>query len=236
MAYSTSPYAAGKKKFDSAYKGALDFRDGAYLKALIEACGMKVLPKTKGLQFFIIRGGAEGFLSKGSESLNASRIVINGSTTSASGADMVFEGTDLLAVFGGDGRYVASAGLSRPLSIRLGGRKPKTIWTERTANKTYNAWDGQQVTLYFNRNFSIRYYGLRVNDSLGLYTSGKVRIDMHKREATNGCIFILDPAQPANLSGEALSAFEPALIKAVQAAIGAKTGHNIGTIHMGGLK
>jgi hypothetical protein len=79
----------------------------------------------------------------------------------------------------------------------------------------------------------VSYYGLQVDDSAGYYSSGRVRIDIHKKEATNGCIFILDPDTPSLDEGRGVvSAFEPKLIKDVQHAIGAKTRWSFGMMRM----
>ena len=71
-----------------------------------------------------------------------------------------------------------------------------------------------------------------VNDSEHLYANGKVRIDMHKQEQTNGCMFIVDPATPSLDNKAALDNFEPQFIKAIQAEIKAKAKSYIGKMHM----
>jgi hypothetical protein len=68
-------------------------------------------------------------------------------------------------------------------------------------------------------------------------------VDFHKEEQTNGCIFIRDintPPLPDHALPEAaqraaltaLNDFEPELIKAVQAKIGAKTKNEIGIMRV----
>jgi hypothetical protein len=145
---------------------------------------------------------------------------------------MVFDEHDLIAVFDKKGNLISSALLSRPISIRTPDDPLK--WTEGTANKVYDAWDGQPVGVYRNTNpdWDIHYYGLWINDKLNYYKNGWVRIDIHKEEATNGCIFVKDPNTPPMSDTVGLNAFEPQLIKDVQKAIGAKTKWNIGTMHM----
>ena len=146
---------------------------------------------------------------------------------------MIFDDNDLIAAFDSKGELISSALLSRPLQIIN-----PNIWTEATANKVYNAWDGQKVSLYHNKNFSVKYYGLQINDSLNYYTSGRVRIDLHKQEATNGCIFIVDSNTPAysDRSPQVLSAFEPKFIADIQGAIKAKAKSDVGTLRMIDLK
>jgi hypothetical protein len=92
-------------------------------------------------------------------------------------------------VFDEKGKLISSARLQRPFSV------PGQI-TSATANKVYNAWDNRPVSLYKNRNYvrlgGIKYLGLKIDASLGAHRSGRVRIDIHKQEATNGCIFIVE--------------------------------------------
>ena len=103
--------------------------------------------------------------------------------------------------------------------------------------QVYDAWDGQWVSLYQNIYFflkynGVKYYGLWVNDSEHFYSSGSVRIDMHKQEQTNGCMFIVDPATPSLANKAALDNFEPQFIKDIQSAIKAKAKSYIGKMHM----
>ena len=88
----------------------------------------------------------------------------------------------------------------------------------------------------FCPDWEIHYYGLWINDKVGYYTrkkgKGSVKIDLHKKEATNGCIFIMDPNTPPMSDPVRLNEFEPQFIKDVQKAIGAKVKGNIGTMHM----
>lgn len=219
--------AAAKSQVDrqiQANGGVVDADNESYLKALISRGKQTVSDRAAGIQFFIIRGGSGG----------PSRVVMGGGSTTAgqpgSGATMmVFDESDLLAAFDAKGKLISSASLSRPLLIRN-----PDIWTEKTADKVYGAWNGRPVSIYYNKNFDVKYYGLTVDDSLGYYRSGLVRIDLHKKEATNGCIFILDPSTPIYSEDhpEILSAFEPKFIKDIQIAIGARTKPNIGIMHM----
>jgi hypothetical protein len=134
--------------------------------------------------------------------------------------------------------------LRRPLSINY----PGVSWTEKTANNVYNAWDNRPVNLYYNANFTVSYYGLAIDDSVGYYKGvgvdkngkkvkvEKVTIDLHKEEGTLGCIFIVDASNPKYLYPHVtdimLSHFEPQFIKDIQRATGKQTGKNIGTMHM----
>ncbi len=106
------------------------------------------------------------------------------------------------------------------------------MWTEPTAQKILGAWHKRPVSLYRNTNFDIHYYGLMIADSLGWYSSGRVRVDFHKQEATNGCIFIVDPKTPPYSDKTRLNVFEPRLIERVQKSISSKTKSNIGTMYV----
>ncbi len=239
--YSTAPEAARKRRLDeqimggnSANAARIDMNREAYLKELIKLSsrGKKsVSDNARGLQFFIIQGGAEGFLDSSFEGTNASRVFVGGgfTTSGAPGTAMIFDDNDLIAAFDQKGTLISSALLRRPISIMN-----PNIWTEGTADRVYEAWDGSPVSLYRNRNFRVEYYGLWINDRVGYYTrqKGWVRIDLHKEEATNGCIFIKDPETPPLSETIRLNAFEPQFIREVQKAIGARTKPNIGTMHM----
>jgi len=241
--YSKAPEAGAKRHLDETLMGGdysnrakVDMNDPDYLKQLIYlASGGRQVVRTgtRGLQFFIIKGGGEGFLDPYYRGKDASReIISDGATTDSSGVVMVFDNNDLLAVFDHDGDLVGAALLERPISITDPSRKHPHMWTEGTANRIYDAWDGRPVTLYHNRNFDIKYYGLMVNDKLGWYVQHKVMVDLHKQEATNGCIFIVDPDTPPLSDPARLNHFEPQLIKDIQALIGARAKSNIGTMHV----
>ena len=254
MVYSKSPEASAKHIIDfgimnntMANYDLLDFEREDYLKSLIEAGSkgvVKVSNLTNGLQFFIIKGGAEGFLDRSYDGQDASHFLVSGGVTTSGqpGTDMIFDDTCLLAVFDHLGNRINSAMLRRPISITN-----PNIWTEHTADAVFAAWDHRPVSLYHNTNFDVKYFGLEVDDSQGYYSSGKVRIDIHKEEATNGCIFILEtgtpdypddtlPAAAKTAALDKLSQFEPQVIKDVQKAIHASTKYNIGTMHIIKLK
>lgn len=239
--YSTAPEAARKRRLDEQIMGGnaanaarIDMNRESYLKELIKLSsrGKKsVSDNARGLQFFIIQGGAEGFLDPSYDGTDASHVFLGGgfTTSGAPGTAMIFDDNDLIAAFDQKGDLISAALLRRPISITN-----PSIWTEGTANKVYEAWDGSPVSIYRNRNFGVVYYGLWINDKLGYYTRSKgwVRIDIHKEEATNGCIFIKDPDTPPLSETIRLNAFEPQFIKDIQKAVGAKTKQNIGTMHM----
>lgn len=237
--YSAAPEAGKKRTIDEkimggdyAKGGMIDMHDEAYLKELIKASSsgnLTVSAGAKGLQFFMIKGGGEGFLDPFYKGKDASRVIIGGgvTTSGATGTTMIFDDNDLLVAFDQKGKLLNSALLRRPISITN-----PNIWTEHTANKVYNAWDGQSVSLYHNKNFDVEYYGLMIRDKLGWYASRKVMVDLHKEEATNGCIFIKDPNTPPMSDKAKLNSFEPQFIKDVQNIIGAKAKSNIGTMHV----
>jgi hypothetical protein len=140
---------------------------------------------------------------------------------------MIFDNNDLIVAFDKSGRFISSALLERPISITN-----PNIWTQHAADRVYNAWDGRPVSLYRNERFSIKYYGLWIDDKNGDYASGRIRVDLHKQEATNGCIFIVDDNTPALQDTFNLNAFEPQFIKDIQAIVGKMSAGKIGTMHM----
>jgi hypothetical protein len=237
--YSTAPEAVTKRRIDLQIIGN-DYRRGseisldneAYLKALVQlASGTPISNSLDGLQFFNIRGGAEGFLPPSMLHRDARRRPDTSSTTGGTTQATVFDHNDLLVVFDTDGSLISAARLERPISV------PGWI-TESTANEVYDSWDGQDVFVYRNTYFEIPYLGLGVRDGFRYGTrtpsrwkkgaKGKTVIDMHKQEDTNGCIFIVDKATPgfSHLHHKKLDRFEPQLIKDVLAA----TGHTLASI------
>jgi len=240
--YSAAPEAAAKRALDDQLikentTGYVRMDSEGYLRDLIRYASegkIEVKDKARGLQFFIIEGGGEGLLTDDMAGIDASRYGVGGGTTTtgATGTSMVFDLNDILVVFDAKGKLINSCHLARPIKISTA--KDPLFWTEKTAEKVYKAWDNGPVSIYRNTNFDIKYYGLKVDDSVGYYQHGWVRIDIHKREATNGCIFIMDPATPkySKTNKTILSNWEPKFIKDIQAAVGASVKSNIGTMRM----
>ena len=211
--YSMAPEAARKRAIDLQIISGdysrgreISMENEAYLKQLIEIAShgkQNVGASGKGnLQFFIIRGGAEGFLPAWLAKQDASNVVMPGETTSGkSTITFRFDDNDMLAVFDSGGTLVSSARLERPLFIT-------GVWSQRTADKVYNSWNMKEVFIYKNTSFDIPYLGLGVKDGMRGKTA---TVDLHKQEATNGCIFIVDPNTPA-LDNSNLGKFEPKLI------------------------
>src|SRR6185295_1900709 len=85
-----------------------------YLKKLIAiASGNAVSGKAKRMQFYVVRGGAEGMLPDDLRGINA-----NSNETSWTGTDgkpgrTIFDENDLIAVFAPDGTLIGSARLRR---------------------------------------------------------------------------------------------------------------------------
>jgi hypothetical protein len=235
--YSTSPEALRKRVRDALIAqdlstSAVDIGNGSYWSSLIAQISKgkhQVETKAKGLQFFYVKGGGEGFLPSYYEGKNADRVVFGGGVTTrgTTSATMIFDNNDALVVFDKQGQLLDAALLERPLSIA-----ERNMWTEPTAQRILGAWHKRPVALYRNTNFDIHYYGLMIADSLGWYSSGRVRVDFHKQEATNGCIFIVDANTPPYADKTRLNVFEPRLIERIQQAVGAKTKSNIGTMYV----
>jgi hypothetical protein len=233
--YSRAPEAARKRDIDLQIIGD-DYRRSAeisldnenYLKELIRlGSGGKqaVGAHAKKLQFFIIRGGAEGLLPADMAAKDASNVVVPGTTTDGgTPREFRFDNNDLLAVFDAGGKLIGAALLQRPVSIT-------GVWREDKANAVYNAWHNKGVSIYRNANFSVPYLGLFVDDGM----KGTGWVDMHKEEATNGCIFITDPDTPG-LDTEELKTFEPKLIVAILASIGKRPDQVKAAIPLGTMR
>jgi len=243
--YSTASQAQRKLQIDFEIMGRnwnngshIDMTNANYLKDLIVVASNRVKAavstKAKGIQFFIIKGGGEGFLDSWLQNVDASRVIAGGATTANSGGQFIFDRNDLLIAFDPQGNFISSAKLIRPIVITtVANSRPKKIWTEYTANRVYNAWDKRPVSIYRNNNYLIEYLGLRVDDSLGYYSSGRARIDIHKEEQTNGCIFIVDPNTPPVSQKVQLDLFEPKFIIDVLASVGKKPADIRSSMHLG---
>lgn len=222
-AYSLAPEARRKRAIDLEIIGGDYSKSGdvsidseTYLKKLIEIGSggrQKVSASAKELQFFIVRGGGEGFLPDDMRNIDARNNVTHWPTTNGKQGETDFDENDLLAVFDAVGTLIGSARLSRPTYVE--GNISKV-----TARRVYDAWAGKKVFVYRSaRPNWIPYLGLGLDDGFrdGSANDGhKVVIDMHKEEDTNGCIFIVDPASK-NLSDADLRTFEPTLIKKILA-------------------
>ena len=232
--YSSAPEAKPKLAIDlkfigNDYKrgGEINIGNESYLKALIDTAskGKQKVGAAKGLQFFIIRGGAEGFLPQDLRGMDASQVTATTTDTrGVTSVNSVFDHNDMLAVFDNKGQLISSARLERPLVVT-------NIWSKKTADKVYASWSNREVFVYKNENFSVPYLGLGVRDGFRNRKpgTGRVVIDMHKQEYTNGCIFIVDRATPVLGDDAALGAFEPQLIKDVLKQVGIdirKVGHS----------
>lgn len=199
--------------------GEISLDNPAYLKRLIDIVSngwRTVQTAAPGLQFYIVKGGAEGLLPEGLRNSDANANVTHWTDTAGHSGETDFDENDLLAVFGNDGALVGAARLRRPtfVATRMG---------RETAAKVFAAWDGKPVLIYRNASRIpgwIPYLGLGVRDGFRDAPRGRrVTIDMHKQESTNGCYFIDDPSQFAAGAPD-VRTFEPALIKHVIAAKG----------------
>ncbi len=156
---------------------------------------------------------------------DASNVLFPGSTTDGKKSpEFRFDNNDLLAVFDPRGKLIGAALLQRPTSI-------SGIWSTKTANAIYNAWDNKEVSIYRNTNFDVPYLGLLIDDGM----KKKGWVDLHKQEATNGCIFIVDPATP-EYGTEELKTFEPKLLTDVLASIGKRPEDVKGRISLGVMR
>lgn len=234
--YSTAREAARKRDIDlqiigDNYARSSEIRldNETYLKELIRlASGGKqtVSGNARNLQFFIVRGGAEGLLSPDMASVDAGNVVFPGSTTNGKkSADWRFDNNDLLAVFDPKGKLIRAVLLQRPISI------PGT-WSARNATKVYDSWHNRAVAIYRNDNFAVPYLGLVVDDGMKKSVGW---VDIHKQEATNGCIFVVDEDTPP-IDTEALNTFEPKLMHEILASIGKTADKVKGSITLGTMR
>ena len=226
--YSRSPEARRKRAIDleiiaGDYSKSEQIRADSqdYLKQLIRLASngaLTVQSSARGrqLQFFIISGGAEGFLPAYLKDLDANRNETEWVDTNNKRGRTDLDENDLLTVFDAAGKLVGSARLRRPTYV-------KGNLSQKSAAAVYAAWDNKTVFMYRNdfRKDWIPYLGLGVDDGFRDRPkgTGRVTIDMHKEEATNGCILIEDPATP-DVESDAIRTFEPKLIKAILAAAG----------------
>lgn len=245
--YSLAPEARRKRAIDLEIIGGdysktgdvrIDNED--YLKKLIEIGSngkQKVDSKGRDLQFFIVRGGAEGFLPDGLRKIDANKNVTHWQSTNGKLGETDFDENDLLAVFDDGGALIGAARLRRPTYV-------EDHISRSTTTKVYDSWAGKRVFIYFNETPGwIPYLGLGLDDGFrdGSANEGKkVAIDLHKEEQTNGCIFVVHdgPDKTPAVGTDALRTFEPALIKKILAAkrldeAKVKKGRvNLGTMHV----
>jgi hypothetical protein len=246
--YSRSREAARKRDIDLLIVGddygrssEVSLTNSDYLKKLIEIGSrgtVAVSSRAKKIQFFIVRGGGEGFLAQqhlvGGDlsKQDASRVAKQWQDTDGTKGEDVFDVNDILVVFDPGGTLIAAALLERPLVA--------SHWTELTANTIYDKWNKKAVSIYRNSTFTVGYLGLVVDDDMKPRKDDKKTgrthtgwIDMHKREATNGCIFIEDPTTPDMSDEDKVTQFEPELIRKILASIGKKPEDVKGSISLG---
>jgi hypothetical protein len=223
--YSQAKEAATKRAIDLqiiggdySRSGDISLENEDYLKKLIEIGSshkQKVSESAAfGLQFFIIHGGGEGLLPHKYEDKNAGRITAPGQGTNGKSSERNYDVNDVIAVFDSGGHLLSAARLIRPLGV------PGELRKE-TAERVYNSWHKKKVSIYRNTHFydlgGIMYLGLAVEDGFRGSGKGSVTIDLHKKEDTNGCIFIADRHTPRKNELDAdgkrlLDSWEPKLI------------------------
>jgi hypothetical protein len=113
-----------------------------YLKKLIEIGSggkQQVLLKARDMQFFIVRGGGEGFLPDALRKIDANNNVTHWRSTDGSLGETDFDENDLLAVFGTGGALIGSARLSRPTYVA--GHISRS-----TTARVYDAWQAREFS------------------------------------------------------------------------------------------
>jgi hypothetical protein len=187
LVYSRAKEATWKRRFDEqmALAGVtVSASSGLYWRSLLGCLSCsRVCPGQEGLQFFVIRGGYEGFLAKGTGLSDANRSHWDGRTEGTSDIN------DALVVLDGVGTLVGAFQLAVP------------NYYPRTARMVASDWDGRAVFAYHNATWD--YEGLAVLDrgKLPAYDPkiGKYEywIDIHHKKYTAGCIEIASAAMPA---------------------------------------
>jgi hypothetical protein len=224
--YSLAPEGRRKRAIDLQIIGGdysksdeIRFDNEDYLKKLIAIASngkQSVSAKVRVMQFFIVRGGAEGLLPEALRKIDARNNVTSWTGTDGKPGRTDFDENDLIAVFSTDGTLIGAARLRRPTYVQ--GRLSR-----ETAARVYDAWANKHVFIYSSQVAGwIPYLGLALDDGFrdGSANKGEhVYVDMHKEEQTNGCIFVVDKATPA-LGTDALRTFEPTLIRKILAAKG----------------
>jgi hypothetical protein len=252
--YSKSDTGSWKRSLDAAIAKdhiPIDFHNESYLKQLVRLCNdyqAWVDNNAGSIQFYIIDGGAEGFLDDTYAGRDAGKVLEQYIEDRTWAGSIIFDDNDLLIAFSRTGSLISSALLRRPIHVDLP-KKENYRWTEEEADKVYKSWDNTPVSLYRNENFNVQYFGLAMQADKAGYYKGvlevdkdtgqkkfvKINIDLHKEEGTKGCIFIVDPNNPVhtpNFTEKTLSLFEPKFIREIQSAIKKPADSNIGTMHM----
>ena len=185
LVYSKAKEAKWKRQFDETMAASglqIDPTSGLYWRSLLGCLvGPVSCPEAGELQFFLVRGGYEGFLSQQVKHVDANRV----KWESRSGTTDI---NDAMVVLDTDGNYVGAFQLAVP------------NYYPRTAQMVASDWNGRAVFSYYNRTYS--YFGLAVLDQgkLPLYDP-KIKkysywIDIHHKFGTLGCIEIAGSASP----------------------------------------
>ena len=187
LVYSKAKEAAWKRRFDiqMASAGVRPTPDsGLYWRSLLGCLAVgKACSGAESLQFFVIRGGYEGFLAKRMTLIDANQTVWDG--RGAGTTDL----NDALVVLDGAGSLLGAFQLAVP------------NYFPRTARMVASDWDGRAVFAYHNGTYD--YDGLAVLDRGKLPTFdpkiGKYEywIDIHHKVGTLGCIEIAGAATVA---------------------------------------
>lgn len=184
LVYSKAKEAAWKRRFDEKLAGTgllIVPSSDAYWQALIgtltrsTSCDVTV----DGLQFFVIRGGFEGFLAPRLQRADANR-------ANWDDRDGTTDLNDVLVILNSTGGLLGAFQLAVP------------NYYPRTATMVADDWNGRAVFSYWNNTFS--YYGLAVLDRGKLpdydpkVKKYKYWIDIHHNAGTLGCIEIAQAA------------------------------------------
>ena len=190
LVYSKAPEATTKKGTDEEIASTgteVSVHSERYWKALIQlTSGREVSTDSAGVQFFVIRGGYEGFLTRDQKDENANK---GYSDVDHANTDL----NDALVVFDPKGKLLGAWQLAISNSY---------TFTSRAMDAD---WDGKKVFTYFNSSYSQHYQGLAVLDKgkLPRYDPEELKkrskddvkydlwIDFHHAWYTAGCVEVL---------------------------------------------
>ncbi len=180
LVYSKAKEARWKRRFDEALAASglqIAPTSGLYWRSLIGCLAASdSCPPADSLQFFLIRGGYEGFLARSLLHVDANRASWD------SRADGTTDLNDAMVVLDSQGKFLGAFQLAVP------------NYYPRTAQMVARDWNGRSVFSYYNNTFG--YHGLAVLDrgKLPAYDPkvGKYDywIDIHHKGGTLGCIEI----------------------------------------------
>ncbi len=188
LVYSKAKEAGWKRRFDEEMAGSgiqVAQTSGLYWRSLIGCLiGTRTCKESGGIQFYLIRGGYEGFLTRSLMHVDANQVHWDGRKEGTTDLN------DALVILDTNGNCLGAFQLAVP------------NYYPRTARMVAGDWDGRAVFAYYNTNNNWNYYALAVLDrgklpkwdpKVGKYNYW---IDIHHKGGTYGCIEVVRSAFP----------------------------------------